>query len=356
MGVFLQVPVSLKYVWNFGSLILIRFLIQLMRGVYIRLYYFAYEGVRYNSFHSILLINDLWLVQFLHRNGASLIFVFMYLHIGRGIFYKSYLRSVSVWVRGVSIFLLSIMTAFVGYVLPLNQIAFWAANVIINLFSEIPVFGVNLVIIMWGGRSVNHFTIVRFFSLHYLLPFVIFFLVFLHLMFLHRRGSGRPKGGTKERFRFGIYFILQDFLGASLMIRGFFFLLLFKPIIFIDYEAFLGVDYFVTPKHIQPEWYFLFAYTILRSVPRKIGGVIGMFRSVLILYFLSLRRGRSPFRIIKRVFRVYVFWWIVVVVLVLTWIGARPAEDPYIFVGQLARILYFGYFVTIIRFSGILKV
>lgn len=288
-----------------------------------------------------------WFFRIIHANGASLFFICLYLHVARGLYYISY-RSKEVWLIGCSIILLLIGIAFLGYVLPWGQISFWGATVITNLFSAIPYFGSHIVYWLWGGFSVGSPTLVRFFALHYLIPFILIGLVFIHLLYLHENGSNNPLGmKTVEKIKFSPYYTSKDLFGVFFIFFFFIFFVLLFPWLLGDTENFIEANALVTPVHIQPEWYFLFAYAILRAIPNKLGGVLALFRSVLILYFLVLQ---SPNNISSFSFPFYklVIWALFILFLLLTWIGACPVEAPYIKISQLLTLAYFLFFIFII--------
>lgn len=281
------------------------------------------------------------MLRVLHANGARIFFILIYIHIGRGIYYGSY-RLTKTWLSGVSILLLRIATAFLGYVLPWGQISFWAATVITNLLSVIPYVGVLLVEWIWGGFAVGNPTLIRFFAFHFILPFVILFFVVLHLLFLHNTGSRNPLGLIgNDKVVFHPYYSIKDIFGYSVFFMFFIIICLMFPYIFMDVENFIQSNPLVTPTHIQPEWYFLFAYTVLRSVPRKIGGVVALVMSVVVLYFLPfflIRRFRRNFLYIGLK---YLFWIHIVNWALLTWIGACEVELPYRLLGVYFSVIYF---------------
>jgi len=282
-------PSRLRYLWNFGSLLGVFLGVQILRGVFLALQFGG--DVRISFYRVVHIIRDVnygWLLRVIHANGASIFFLLIYIHIGRGLYYGSY-RFYKTWMSGVRIFLLSMATAFLGYVLPWGQISFWAATVITNLLSAVPYIGVILVEWVWGGFAVGNPTLIRFFTFHFIFPFVILFLVVLHLFFLHETGSGNPMGlYGNDKLRFHPYYRIKDIFGFIVFFMVFILICLLSPYIFMDVENFIISNPLITPVHIQPEWYFLFAYTILRSIPRKIGGVIALLISVLVLYFLPL--------------------------------------------------------------------
>ncbi len=300
----------------------------------------------YRIIHIIRDVNDGWILRVIHANGASIFFLLIYIHIGRGLYYGSY-RFIKVWLSGVSILLLSIATAFLGYVLPWGQISFWAATVITNLLSAIPYVGVFLVEWIWGGFAVGNPTLTRFFAFHFILPFIIIFFVILHLFFLHEKGSNNPLGLSSiyDKIIFHPYFVFKDVFGFFLFFIFFLIIGLVFPYIFIDVENFISSNPLVTPVHIQPEWYFLFAYTVLRSVPRKIGGVIALIISVMVLYFLPFFLNHRFRRTFFYFFVKVIFWYFVINWILLTWIGACVVELPYIVIGIFFRVFYFFLFI-----------
>lgn len=336
-------PSRLRYFWNIGSLLGIFLIVQILSGLFLS---FHFRGNVILSFESVIhIIRDVnygWLIRIVHANGASIFFLLIYIHIGRGIYYGSY-RFSKTWIRGVTIFLLSIATAFLGYVLPWGQMSFWAATVITNLLSAIPYVGVLLVEWVWGGFAVGNPTLIRFFAFHFILPFIIMFLVIIHLFFLHRTGSGNFIGisGNCDKISFHPYYRFKDIFGFGIFFIFFILICILIPYIFMDVENFISSDPLVTPVHIQPEWYFLFAYTVLRSIPRKIGGVIALIISVIFLYFfplfLSPKFRRNGFYYIMK----YVFWFFFINWILLTWIGACIVETPYIELGIIFRFIYF---------------
>ena len=340
-------PSSFTTIWNFGSLLGLCLVTQIVSGLFLAIHYscditLAFESVSHISRD----VNWGWFLRIVHANGARFFFICVYLHIARGLYYGSF-NFKEVWIVGVLILFLLIGTAFLGYVLPWGQISFWGATVITNLASALPVVGQEIVLWLWGGFSVRNATLTRFFTLHFLIPFILAALSAIHLVFLHETGSSNPLGVNSnfDKSPFHPYFSIKDLLGFLVFFVLFMFVCLQAPWDLGDPENFIPANPIVTPVHIQPEWYFLFAYAILRSIPRKLGGVLALVGSILILIiipFYGLRkfksRGFLPVRKLS-------FWSLVVFVLLLTWIGARPVEEPYIFTGQLLTLLYFSYFL-----------
>ena len=290
-------------------------------------------------------VNYGWLLRTLHANGASIFFVCIYLHAGRGINYGSY-KFMQTWSIVVLILFLTIASAFIGYVLPWGQISFWGATVITNLLSAIPYIGIDLVQWVWGGFAVDNATLNRFFTFHFLLPFIIAAIVIIHLLFLHQTGSNNPLGLNRniDKIPFHPYFSIKDTFGFIILIIILTILTLKEPYILGDPDNFTPANPLVTPVHIQPEWYFLFAYAILRSIPNKLGGVIALALSIAILFIMPIYKSNfrgMQFYPINQIW----FWIIVNTVILLTWIGARPVEDPYIITGQILTILYFSYYI-----------
>lgn len=291
-------------------------------------------------------VNNGWLLRNLHANGASLFFICLYIHVGRGIYYGSYKLFIT-WAVGVIILFLIIGTAFLGYVLPWGQISFWGATVITNLLSAVPYIGNDIVKWLWGGFSIDNATLTRFFTLHFLLPFIIAALTLIHLLFLHQTGSNNPLGVNRnyDKIPFHPYFSIKDIIGITITLFLFILLNLLEPRILGDPENYIPANPLVTPVHIQPEWYFLFAYAILRSIPNKLGGVIAIVLAILIILILPFTNKnkfqRNAFYPINQI----LYWWFICNIILLTWIGARPAEEPYITVGQMLTSTYFIYFI-----------
>ena len=343
----LPTPSNIRVIWNFGSLLGLCLIFQLLTGLFLAIHYtsdtsLAFESVR----HIIRDVNFGWTLRIFHANGASFFFLAAYLHISRGIYFSSY-SNTHVWVSGTSILLLLIATAFLGYVLPWGQISFWGATVITNLFSAIPSIGADIVFWLWGGFAVNQPTLSRFFALHFFLPFLIAGIVGVHLLFLHQKGSSNPLGLNRgvDKLLFHPYFSWKDLIGFAIFALIFFYLCTINPWLLGDPENFIPANPLVTPIHIQPEWYFLFAYAILRSIPNKLGGVIALVASVAILYILPIFKIKI-FKSLRFNLRVKkLLWRLFRILFLLTWIGARPVEDPYIFIGQFTTLIYFLLFV-----------
>lgn len=341
-------PANINRIWNFGSLLGLCLITQLLTGVFLAIHYCADISLAFSRVRHIRRdVNFGWLLRIAHANGARFFFICLYLHAGRGLYFGSYIFSFT-WIIGVIILLLVIATAFLGYVLPWGQISFWGATVITNLFSAIPYVGDDLVKWMWGGFAVDNPTLTRFFSLHFLLPFVIAAISALHLLFLHQTGRRNPLGLNRnfDKVRFHPYFSTKDIFGFFRILFILFFVCLARPWILGDPENFIPANPLVTPVHIQPEWYFLIAYAILRSIPNKLGGVVALALSILILIvcpFLAQPKFRG---LAFYPFNKFYFWSHVNVIFLLTWIGARPVEDPYIVVGQILSCAYFLYYFS----------
>nr|YP_007374675.1 cytochrome b [Urochela quadrinotata]AFI54784.1 cytochrome b [Urochela quadrinotata] len=339
-------PSSISLWWNFGSLLGICLMVQLMSGLFLAMHYTPNIEMAFSSImHICRDVNYGWLMRNTHANGASLFFICLYLHIGRGLYYNSFKLKMT-WMVGVMLLLMIMGAAFLGYVLPWGQMSLWGATVITNLLSAIPYFGDMLVKWLWGGFSVDNATLNRFFALHFLLPFIIAAMVLIHLIFLHQTGSNNPLGFNSnfDKVPFHPYFSIKDILGMIIMMMMFLMLVLLEPLMLGDPENFMPANPMVTPVHIQPEWYFLFAYAILRSIPNKLGGVIAMLLSILIIIlpiFMKNSFMNTAFYPINKL----LFWSLVTNIALLTWIGARPAEEPFIMVGQMLTILYFLFFM-----------
>jgi ubiquinol-cytochrome c reductase cytochrome b subunit len=344
----LPTPPNISLWWNYGSLLGLCLIIQIVTGLFLSIHYtpnieFAFSSVVHISQD----INYGWVIRHIHANTASLFFLFLYLHIGRGIYYQSF-NLVETWNIGVLIFILTIATAFIGYVLPWGQIRFWGATVITNLFSAIPYIGSTLVEWLWGGFAVDNPTLNRFFALHFILPFVIRAIVIIHLLFLHQTGSNNPIGieANSNRIPFHSYFSIKDRLVYAIVLILFIILIIYNPNLFTDPENFLLANPLVTPTHIKPEWYFLWLYAILRSIPNKLGGVVAIFSALLITFILPItlisNKQSSRFYPINQV----LFWSLITTWILLTWIGGRPVEPPFILIGQSLTLIYFSFYIT----------
>lgn len=350
----LPTPINISYWWNYGSLLGIFLSIQILRGFFLSIHYCPNTLYAFNRIiHIIQDINIGWLIHNIHINGASIFFICIYVHISRGLYYSSF-KLTYTWIIGTSIYIISIATAFLGYVLPWGQISFWGATVITNLLSTIPYIGNITVQWVWGGFSINNATLNRFYSLHFILPFLILFIVIIHLYFLHQSGSSNPLGLNRNFYKiyFNPYFTIKDLFGFLLIIFLFIIINLEYPYIFRDPDNFSPANPIITPLHIQPEWYFLFAYGILRSIPNKLGGVIALISSILILYFIPL--FNSKFYSLTYYPINQLFYWIYINnFILLTWAGAQIIEHPYILIRQILSILYFTYFLL---FNFIIKI
>nr|APX39899.1 cytochrome b [Lachnaia cylindrica] len=343
----LPTPSNISYMWNFGSLLGLCLMVQIVTGIFLAMHYCPNIDLAFNSVSHICRdVNNGWLIRTLHANGASLFFICLYIHIGRGIYYSSY-NLMETWMSGVTIFFMVMATAFLGYVLPWGQMSFWGATVITNLVSAIPYLGVTIVQWIWGGFAVDNATLTRFFAFHFLLPFIVAALVMIHLLFLHQTGSSNPLGATFniDKIPFHPYFSFKDILGMMVTTSGLVLLTLLSPYLLGDPDNFTPANPLVTPVHIQPEWYFLFAYAILRSIPNKLGGVIALVMSIAILYTLPFTNKKAFLSTQFYPINKLLFWALLSMVLLLTWIGARPVEDPYILIGQILTITYFLYFI-----------
>nr|ABM05572.1 cytochrome b [Phalloptychus januarius] len=345
----LPAPVNISAWWNFGSLLGLCLIIQILTGLFLAMHYTSDISTAFSSVvHICRDVNYGWLIRNMHANGASFFFICIYLHIGRGLYYGSYLYK-ETWYVGVVLLLLVMMTAFVGYVLPWGQMSFWGATVITNLLSAVPYMGDTLVQWIWGGFSVDNATLTRFFAFHFLLPFIVAAAPLVHLIFLHETGSNNPIGlnSTTDKISFHPYFSYKDLLGFIFLLTTLIALALFSPNLLGDPENFTPANPLITPPHIKPEWYFLFAYAILRSIPNKLGGVLALLASILILMvvpFLHTSKQRSlTFRPLTQL----VFWLLIADVAILTWIGGMPVEHPFIIIGQIASLMYFLLFLTL---------
>nr|YP_010379917.1 cytochrome b [Ostracion whitleyi]UDF87726.1 cytochrome b [Ostracion whitleyi]WNH17680.1 cytochrome b [Ostracion whitleyi] len=353
----LPTPSNISVWWNFGSLLGLCLVAQILTGLFLAMHYTPDITTAFSSVaHICRDVNYGWLIRNLHANGASFFFICLYLHIGRGLYYGSHL-SKETWNIGVVLFLLVMITAFVGYVLPWGQMSFWAATVITNLLSAIPYIGSTLVQWIWGGFSVDNATLTRFFAFHFLFPFIIAAMAIIHLLFLHETGSNNPLGlnSNADKISFHPYFSYKDLVGFMVVLMALTSLALFAPNLLGDPDNFIPANPLVTPPHIKPEWYFLFAYAILRSIPNKLGGVLALLASVLILLVVPILHTSKQRALTFRPLTQFLFWALIANVLILTWIGGMPVEHPYIIIGQVASVLYFLFFLVISPLTGWLE-
>jgi ubiquinol-cytochrome c reductase cytochrome b subunit len=352
-------PANLSYLWNFGSLLATCLIIQILTGAFLAMHYTPNVDFAFNSVEHIMRdVNNGWLIRYTHANVASFFFIFVYMHIGRGLYYSSYKSPrVLVWSIGVIILILMMATAFLGYVLPYGQMSLWGATVITNLLSAIPVFGQDIVELIWGGFSVSNATLNRFFSLHYLLPFLLAALAAAHMIALHEHGSGNPNGVTSSGDRYAMhpYFIFKDLVTVIAFFLALSIMVFFYPNMLGHSDNYIPADPMVTPPSIVPEWYLLPFYAILRSIPNKLLGVLAMFGSLLILLILPLtdlsRIRGSTFRPMMK----FAFWSLVVDFLILMWIGSQHPDTPYLEIGQIATTFYFAWFFVLVPIIGLIE-
>nr|YP_010295439.1 cytochrome b [Rana longicrus]UMO93225.1 cytochrome b [Rana longicrus] len=353
----LPTPSNISAWWNFGSLLGICLIAQIATGLFLAMHYTADTSMAFSSIaHICRDVNNGWLLRNLHANGASFFFICIYFHIGRGLYYGSYLYK-ETWNIGVVLLFLVMATAFVGYVLPWGQMSFWGATVITNLLSAAPYIGSDLVQWIWGGFSVDNATLTRFFTFHFILPFIIAAMSMIHLLFLHQTGSSNPTGlnSNLDKVSFHPYFSYKDLFGFVILLGTLTTLSTFSPNLLGDPDNFTPANPLVTPPHIKPEWYFLFAYAILRSIPNKLGGVLALLLSILILLLMPLTHTSKlrslMFRPVAKIF----FWALIANTAILTWIGGQPVEDPFIMIGQVTSGLYFLIFVLLVPTLGLLE-
>jgi quinol-cytochrome oxidoreductase complex cytochrome b subunit len=352
-------PINLNYLWSFGSAAGICLVIQIVSGILLAMHYCPHVDLAFDSVEHIMTdVNNGWLIRYIHANGASMFFIVVYCHIFRGLYYGSYINPRGkLWASGVIIFLIMMATAFMGYVLPWGQMSFWGATVITNLFSAIPFVGGSIVEWLWGGFSVSNATLNRFYSLHYLMPFVIAGLVIIHLSLLHKDGSNNPLGinMTTDNISFYPYFYVKDLFAFFILISMFSFFVFFFPNILGHTDNYIPANPMSTPAHIVPEWYFLPFYAILRSIPDKLGGVVAMVAAILVLLLLPII-NTSKVRSNKfRPFFSIMYWFLAADFIILGWIGQKPVESPFIEIGMGATIFYFLFLLILLPLTGIIE-
>nr|YP_009706673.1 cytochrome b [Aphaena amabilis]QEP09161.1 cytochrome b [Aphaena amabilis] len=340
-------PSNISLWWNFGSLLGMCLMIQIMSGLFLAMHYSPSINEAFKSIiHITREVNYGWIIRNIHANGASMFFIMIFIHTGRGMYYGSF-KLKKTWISG-SIMMITLMaTAFLGYVLPWGQMSFWGATVITNLISAIPYMGEMIVQWIWGGFAVDNPTLNRFFTFHFIMPFLLSIMVMMHLIFLHETGSSNPLGmkNNIDKIPFHPYFSTKDILGMMMTMMIFSTMMNLNPFMTMDPENFTPANPMSTPPHIQPEWYFLFAYAILRSIPSKLGGVVALMMSIMIImslpFSMKSKFQTNSFYPINKM----LFWMLVNTFILLTWIGARPVEEPYILTGQTLTIMYFSFFI-----------
>nr|AAU87487.1 cytochrome b [Lycodonomorphus inornatus] len=333
--------------WNFGSMLLSCLMLQIMTGFFLAIHYTANVNLAFSSI--IHITRDVpcgWIMQNLHAISASMFFICVYIHIARGLYYGSYLNK-EVWMSGVTLLIILMATAFFGYVLPWGQMSFWAATVITNLLTAIPYIGTTLTIWLWGGFSINDPTLTRFFALHFVLPFIITAMSSIHILLLHNEGSNNPLGTNSDidKIPFHPYHSYKDMFMLTVMVALLFITMSFTPNLFNDPENFSKANPLITPQHIKPEWYFLFAYGILRSIPNKLGGTLALLMSIAILVTMPLTHTSHIRSMTFRPLTQFAFWTLITTFITITWAATKPVEPPFTMIGQITSFLYFSFFI-----------
>nr|AUW53479.1 cytochrome b [Diadophis punctatus]AUW53526.1 cytochrome b [Diadophis punctatus]AUW53537.1 cytochrome b [Diadophis punctatus] len=342
-----RVGVNISTWWNFGSMLQTSVMVQTTTGVFMEVQYTAKSNLAVSSMMHIT--RDVpcgWIMQNLHATGASMFIICNYIHIAGGLYYGSY-QNKEVWLSGTTLLITLMATAFFGYVLPWGQMSFWAATVITNLLTAVPYLGATLTIWLWGGFSINDPTLTRFFALHFILPFAIISLSSIHILLLHNEGSGNPLGTNSDidKIPFHPYHSHKDILMLTVLITLLLTTMSFIPNIFNDPENFSKANPVVTPQHIKPEWYFLFAYGILRSIPNKLGGTLALILSVAILLTAPFTHTSHVRSMTFRPLTQFMFWTLIATFMTITWAATKPVEAPFIFISQTTSILYFSFFI-----------
>ena len=352
-------PSNLTLFWNYGFLAGMCLSVQLITGIALAMHYTPHVDLAFLSVEHIMRdVNNGWFLRYAHANGASMFFITVFIHVGRGLYYGSYAQPRGlVWSLGVLILVLMMATAFLGYVLVWGQMSFWAATVITIFFTAFPIVGDKIVTLLWGGFSVDNATLNRFFSLHYLLPFAIAGIVIVHMSVVHQDGSNNPLGisSTSDKISFFPYFFVKDVLSLIALLLFFSFFVYFSPNTLGHSDNYIPGNPMVTPEHIVPEWYFLPAYAILRSIPNKLLGVLALFAALLVLFVLPFVNTSEVRSSLYRPLHQKFFWLLVIDYVMLGYLGQQVPESPFIEIGQVCSIYYFAYFLVIIPFLGKLE-
>jgi ubiquinol-cytochrome c reductase cytochrome b subunit len=357
--VYYPTPIALTYAWSFGSLAGVTLVVQMVSGIFLSMHYTANIDLAFSSIEYIMRdVRNGWLLRYIHANGASMFFIVVYAHICRGLYYGSYMEPRELlWCSGVVLILLMMATAFTGYVLPWGQMSLWGATVITSMVTAIPVAGKPIVQWLWGGYTVANPTLNRFYSIHFVLPFLIAGMTLIHLALLHKVGSNSPIGSDTgvDNIPFYPYYVSKDIFAFTVYLLIFGIFVFYFPNVLNHPDNYIPADPLHTPAHVVPEWYFLPYYAILRSIPHKAGGIVAMLGSLLVLFLIPFINTSDIRNTTYRPLFKICFWIFIADFAVLMWVGQKPVKDVFILTGQIATVYYFFFFLVLIPVIGTIE-